>query len=290
MSELPEERQVSRRRDWNERGVGRILGPVTDDADRSADVDLETIDLGLTPTPQRRGRRQFRRPRRPWLAVLAAVVLLAGVGTAIVVAAAPSHRARPANQATPSAPTSKAAVPAPIPPVRVRTLFARTAPNGTTVTARIGLVRVAEAQVCSLVPVPAPPPPEPGCSSGNRTAPGVEFDYTVRARTFRVTVLSRDGSGDTPLVPMNTVSTIREILPGGVSVLAHLPPVDLAVLHTFGLAQVRVDRVNGGRDAMRPVGGWVAFASAPENIVAYPVQGLDANGKVVATAPIFRCC
>jgi hypothetical protein len=270
---------------------------VTHDEEPGAGADLETIDLGQNPTDEtgeqteaRTGRRRLRPPGKTWRTILAALAVVAIVGTVIALAASPRHSARPENQATPSAPTSSPAAQAPIPPVRVRVLFSRTSPNGTTITARIGLVRVAEAEVCSIVPVPAPPPPEPGCSSNNRTAPGVEFDYTARARAFRVTVLTREGPADTPLMPMNNIGTIREVLPGGVSVLADLPPVDLAVLHTVGLARVRVSSVRGGRDAMKPVNGWVAFASAPESIVTYPVEGLDAHGKVVATAPIFRCC
>lgn len=71
-------------------------------------------------------------------------------------------------------------------------------------------------------------------------------------------------------------------------------PVDAIAFRTRGVAKVRVRLASGRAVQMRPVDGWAAFAHRNSGshtaFRARWVEGLDADGNVVARTVAFRCC
>ncbi|HEV7523394.1 MAG TPA: hypothetical protein VGP92_00415 [Acidimicrobiia bacterium] len=274
-------------------------GDDSDDSDEGD--DLEAIDLladetrDTAPAPRRLGSRRIS--QRTLVVTIAATVVALITGVAIGTQFGGSTRpASPPRAAlTPFHSVRETTTPAAPPETTLRVLFTLVSPRGSVVVARAGAVPTSEAHICGLG-VPVTPNDDRNCRSG-RSA-GVRFDFSAPgAPWYRLTVLDADfanGSNGVVLAPISLGSEIRLVHADGSSTpLNGFVPLQLAAFHSNGVARVRVHLARGGAQEMVPVDGWTAFAEVgtdTQQPFGIRVEGLDAHGRVVATAFPFRCC
>ena len=224
------------------------------------------------------------------------VLLLLGAGIGFVMLFDRSSRParRVGARTTPITLTTTSAHPTdtqrvPFPTKNLRPLFTRVPSDGIVIVARAGLVSTAEANGCPVVPVAS----DSGSSQcKNTTASGVQFDFSAPGQPwYRLTVLASDVLNSPRLEPLALGSLVRLVhADGSTTDVAGTSGLHIAVLHGFGLANVRVHLSDRGQDTMTPVAGWVAFAADSHVAFGASVEGLNESGRVVETAFPLRCC
>jgi hypothetical protein len=284
-----------------ERTRGQSVSVRGDDGDDAA--DLEAIDL-LAQAPTNRAsvaRGAAKRPdhRRMVAAIVAIAVALIIGGSVGMRFGGRTRQPSPARaESTPNGSagtTAETTALTTLPESTLRVLFSHGSPRGSVVVARAGAVPTAESHICGLG-VPVTPNDDLTCRTGRE--PGLRFDFSAPGSPwYRLTVLNADLGGfpnPVALEPVSLASAIRLVhADGSTTPLNAFVRVQLAAFRSNGVARVRVHLAKGGTEEMAPVDGWAAFAedgSDTQQPFGIRVEGLDKQGRVVATAVPFRCC
>ena len=118
-------------------------------------------------------------------------------------------------------------------------------------------------------------------------AEGVQFDFSASGNSwYRLTVLNsaEEDDHDRGLHPVAIDSAVRVVRADGTT----RPSSDdlrfhVAAFHSRApVVTVRVSLNDGGNDKMSPVDGWTAFAAEGQSPFVFVVEGLDADGRLVA--------
>ena len=248
-------------------------------AGQHRELDVESI-IGDRPSGTR--PRQLRPPhlRRPVRHPVAVAVLVAAVVLVGVVVLTRRHESTVPVETGPAATTTV--------PDGTRLLYTHQSPDGSTVTAYVGMVSLPQGPRCTTTSPNDTVTCGPG-SDPSTSGSGIEFHWVIDGQAYRSVVLDSDprlapssgGGGMVPLFgsPDPTPSTARNLI----------------ILHVgTQVAQVRLAPSGPGGaspdgDQMTPVDGWVTFPIHNSDRLANP-EGLDRNGTSLGTALPFPCC
>jgi hypothetical protein len=247
--------------------------------------DLEAISVADDATSRVISRVQAgRRGRRSrWVVVNIAVAFFIGLSAGALL----GHTGGRGHGLVTNTSTDPASSTTVLPPSRkgLQVLFTHVAPTGGVVIAREGLVSTADAYGC-----PGTTPVQLGAGATachEPLAQGVQFDFSAPGNSwYRLTVLNfaEENDHDGHLHPVAIEGAVRVVRADGTTRPSSGDlRLHIAAFHSRApIATVRVPLNDGGNDEMSPADGWTAFAAEGQSPFAFVVEGLDADGRLVA--------